>query len=219
MSVEVMQIESRENLLDQNIRWYSCKGFLMRVRGSRLFSMVFYENENISVDEVDLIVNTITLVNALILTIPFEIMTSLTVSNMDEFEVALSQCLIEGEPGDLYFKTQSELDYFLKLQYGWMTKSTLISIYVPLISLIIAVLYYFFRPSKLSDSKVEENKEFLKWWRRGRFLVLKLFLGMVIDSITLLKRYLILIYNAGYLHVFLSMSCEYVLYKLCVIFL
>jgi hypothetical protein len=143
--------------------------------------MFFYKNDDVSVDEVDLIVNTVTLVNALILTVPFGIMTSLTSSSMDEFKSNVLQCLVEGETSTqkgLQFKTQSDVEVAIEEQYSWMTKSTLVSIYLPLISLILAVLYYLVRPSKGNNG--EENKQFSEWWGRGRLIVLKLFLGMVL---------------------------------------
>lgn len=181
-----MQVDSKivphESIsVNDNIRWYSFRGFLVRTKRSRLFSMFFYKNDDVSVEEVDLIVNTITLVNALILTVPFGIMTSLTTSSMDEFKSNVLQCLVEEETSTkkgLRLKTQSDVEGVIKEQYSWMTKSTLVSVYLPLISLILAVLYYVVRPSK--GNKDEENKEFSEWWKRGRLIVLKLFIGMVL---------------------------------------
>jgi len=181
MQVDSKIVPQESFSVNDNIRWYSFRGFFVRAKRSRLFSMFFYENDNVSVDEVDLIVNTITLVNALILTVPFGIMTSLSSSSMDEFKSNVLQCLVEEETSTqtgMRFKTQSDVERSIEEQYFWMTKSTLVSVYVPLISLILAVLYYLVRPSKGNNG--EENKEFSEWWKRGRFIVFKLFIGMVL---------------------------------------
>lgn len=166
--------------------WFSCRGFLERAKSSRIGALIFYDpnTKSVSVDEVDLLVNTIVLVNALILTIPFGILTSLTAESMDEFYGLLSQCMeaqYKSKAGTvIYISSLNDLDSFLQLQYNWMTKSLLVSIYVPLISIILSVFYYFFRPSKdEGEQKDDMNKKFSIWFVRGRFLVLKILIGLV----------------------------------------
>lgn len=122
----------------------------------------FYLGIGLAKDDVDSAVNALAVVDALILTIPFSLIGSLGSSYWEDYFYKLDlSCQKHGH----------DAVYIAIISCLYSTA------YCSLISLIIAILYYFLRPS---------GKYFTQWWMRGRYALLFLFLGTVGSIVSML---------------------------------
>jgi hypothetical protein len=116
--------------------------------------------------DADTAVNTFTLVVALLLAIPFGVSSSVNMDYWNQLKEALQACdnLTIDEANEFWLHIY---DSTADLIYG--------SAYCAMISIILAVLYYLFRPT--------DDKLFGKWWNRGKYVVGLIFLGTTITII------------------------------------
>jgi hypothetical protein len=123
-------------------------GKYMEKRYRRGGIMRFIEGHNITSEHIDNVVNMVTLVNALILTIPPGIITEYNNETWDGMRDVIDSCPYDGAD-----------DVFLEQVYNPMVTSFLGSMYAGAVGIFIALIYFFFRPS--------ENAVFRPWWREG----------------------------------------------------
>ena len=156
--------------------WWTPLGFLRRWRYSRyrtLFLAVSDEGicDGISSDDVDVTVNTMSLVNALLLAIPFSCMGSFQNQSLDWFETNLSAC--------------STWKYDIDQAMDQLQQIIVCTIYLPIGALVLACIYYVSRPSKsMIGNEENNNRPFQTWFRRGRYIIL-IFSVMTVGSILL----------------------------------
>ena len=135
-----------------------------RYEYSNLSKMI--NGSDITPDDADTAVNTFTLVSALLLAIPFGILTAVNKDFWDSLFSSLSACseFTPSEVDDLWLSIYSGI---VTLIYGCA--------YCAMISIILAVLYYLLRPS--------EEEKFHRWWTRGKYVVAFIFGGTVVTVI------------------------------------
>lgn len=122
-----------------------------------------FVGKEVTCEDIDTVVNTLTLVCALILTIPYGVMTSADHSYWDNIELTLSEC--EST------KFTYEQDFRL-FSGGFNT-----IIYSNIAVLIMAVLYYLLRP--------KDEVKFRKWWKYARYVIMMMMLGTVCSIVCL----------------------------------
>ena len=140
--------------------------------------VAFLEGHGVHSDDTDTLVNSITLVNALLLTIPPGIITSLGInsSSWDNIETFAANCNLPGT--QLFVRELCYVPVF-RLVVGSFTTSFM--------ALVIAIAYFVLRPvSRHDDDEDEEGvgegalevmrqntekSEFQIWWHHGRFAV------------------------------------------------
>lgn len=125
---------------------------------------VLYVENQLTTQQADSIVNTITLLNALLLTIPFSIVGSLNNSYWDWLEVSINKCTVAP------FDWHSVYDKFQNAIFA--------SVYPTLISLVLAVLYYLLRP--------EEPTVFRIWWKRSKGVIIITMINTIVSIISIL---------------------------------
>lgn len=119
---------------------------------------------DLRVEESDDAVNVLSLVNALVLTVPFSIISTLNNDFWQGFfSIDFGGCDVETRSHDLIYR--NTIDYIYGCAYSAMT------------SLIIAIIYYFLRP---------KGKYFHEWWSRGRWSLLLIFVGTAASIVSLL---------------------------------
>ncbi|KAJ1388257.1 hypothetical protein B484DRAFT_459802, partial [Ochromonadaceae sp. CCMP2298] len=129
----------------------------------------YYKGTNLSVEEADTVVNTLALVAALILTIPFGAALSFDIGYWDNLTVVMQQC--EGvEENTLKF-----IDVYNLIAHGLYAVA-----YSSMLTLGVCIFYYILRPS---------GKYFAAWWHHGKIAVLLAFLGTVIAIISMLTLF------------------------------
>jgi hypothetical protein len=119
--------------------------------------------KDITSGDVDNVVNTLTLMNALILTIPYGIMSSAGYDYWDWVENTLAAC-----PKTIYSVPQ---DF---RQFGNAFNSV---IYSTISVLLCAMAYYLLRP--------KADKKFRKWWKFARYVILIMLLGTSTSCVSL----------------------------------
>lgn len=122
-----------------------------------------FVGKEVTSEDIDSVVNTLTLVCALILTIPYGVMTSADHSYWDNVEDILSQCEVKKFTYDQAFKPFS----------GGFNSIVYSNISV----LIMAVLYYLLRP--------KDDAKFRKWWKYARYILMMMMLGTVCSVVCL----------------------------------
>lgn len=132
--------------------------------------------KTVCTEEIDTVVNTLTLVCALILTIPYGVMTAASPDYWDYVESTLAAC-----PVQLYTYAQN---------YSLFSGAFNTVVYSNISVLIMAVLYYLLRP--------KDDDKFRKWWKSARYVVIMMMLGtlcsvtcLVIVSAWLFSWYLV----------------------------
>lgn len=103
--------------------------------------------EHLKLEQANDVVNALSLVNALILTIPFGVIMGLGKDYWDWLESSIQDCTV--------YDSQQTYRNILNNLYG--------AAYAPMICLLMSLLYYFLRPS---------GKYFKDWWQRGKWTVL-----------------------------------------------
>ena len=117
----------------------------------------------VTAEEIDTVVNTLTLVCALILTIPYGVMTAANADYWDNIETRLAACPVHE------FTYEEDFNEF---KGGFNTV-----IYSNISVLIMAVLYYLLRP--------KEDEEFRRWWKSARYTLIMMMLGTVCSIVCL----------------------------------
>lgn len=155
-----------------------CCGKLMARKYLDSKLVAYMEGRGVSSNDVDGLVNSVTLVNALLLTIPPGIVTSMGInsSSWDNLQNFAANCNLDGTQLMWY-----ELCYvpFFRLVVGSFTASFM--------ALVIAIAYYVLRPASSPEDDEEdeqgvgegalavmhhsERSEFQKWWTHGRFAI------------------------------------------------
>ena len=129
-----------------------CVGKIIAEKYSKSKLVGFVEGRGVSCEDVDTLVNSITLVNALILTIPPSIITSMGYNSgtWDALEDAIAdKCNVEG----------SELLWYNSV-YCPMWKCLVSSLICCVFGLVIAIAYYILRPTgKDSDDGEDDDDE------------------------------------------------------------
>lgn len=115
--------EQKESVI-QRESIYSWNGFIRRFKRSRV-SLFFHftDNDTMYVEDVDSFVNMLTLVNTLILSLPFGILTSLQIPNWN--------AMYDEYKNNCNF-SESEAEINFNVQYKLMSNFMLSSVYVPL---------------------------------------------------------------------------------------
>ena len=151
---------AREKREDENsrtklvafIETIPCVGKIIAEKYSKSKLVGFVEGRGVSCEDVDTLVNSITLVNALILTIPPSIITSMGYNSgtWDSLEDAIAdKCNVEG----------SELLWYNSV-YTPMWKCLVSSLICCVFGLVIAIAYYILRPTqKDSDDDDDDDEE------------------------------------------------------------
>lgn len=182
-------------------RWWTLCGFYRRLKSGR-FRQLFVSSKELTVVDVDAIVNVFALVNALILTIPVTLMSSASYSNWDVFEELAYSCqyIPDNQPG------KYEPAEYIQFAFKSTANNIICSIYSTIVCLILTVIYYASRPSEQVLKKEHcykkmppndedpydfekahlANYNFCRWWKRGRHLMTILFAGTGIAGISLL---------------------------------
>ena len=138
-----------------------------RYRYNRSNVKKMIKGRNLSVEESDEAVNVLSLINALILTVPFGMICNLNNELWETVKtVDWGDCPANSHP--IRERYQTVMDCMYSCAYASM------------ISLITAMLYYFFRP---------KGKYFHEWWFRGRWCLLMIFVGTVASIVGLLTLF------------------------------
>jgi hypothetical protein len=118
----------------------------------------------VKAEDIDNIVNTITLLNALVLTIPYGMMTSADHNYWTWVETTLNNC-----------KVHKYSYHYNKLYFTRAFNSVL---YSTIPCLVMALLYYLLRP--------KETKKFRKWWKFARYVVIMMMIGTIAGVVSLI---------------------------------
>jgi hypothetical protein len=119
--------------------------------------------KDVTAEDVDNIVNTLTLMNALILTIPYGIMASAGYDYWDWVEETLAACEVTE------YTYEQNFNIFGTAFYG--------VVYCTIAVLLMAMVYYLLRP--------RTDKKFRKWWKFARYVILMMLLGTIISCVGL----------------------------------
>ena len=131
--------------------------------------------------EFDTAVNSLALVNALVLTVPFGMITSFNHEFWSALSTSLSKCTKEGLENGKYgsvFKGEKDTAEIFNDWYGGFVRDTSTTAYASMCGLILATMYYLFRPS--DQSALTRNGK-----KRQRLLLFCMF-GFTFTSITAL---------------------------------
>jgi len=115
-------------------------------------------------EDIDNVVNTLTLVNALILTIPYGIMSSTGPDYWDYVEATLDAC-----PATKFTFAQN---------YVVFSNSTNSVVYSTICCLIMALVYYLLRP--------KDNDKFRSWWKAARYAICVMMIGTATSVVSLI---------------------------------
>ncbi len=132
-----------------------------RIKDNTLRDM--FIGHEVTSDDIDNVVSTLTLMNALILTIPYGIMSSADNQYWDWMEDTLKACV----------KTKFKYaDNFVLFSDSFNAV-----VYCTIADLLIAMVYYLLRP--------KSDKKFRAWWKSARYVILMLLSGTAISVISL----------------------------------
>ena len=136
-------------------------------------------------EEVDSIMNTLSLLSALLLTIPYSVVVELNHEYFDYIESRIETC---------------QSDYWQTYTAEWLlaeTKANLLLTMIPAIfSLLVTVAYYVLRPSDLPNRSEElDAANFTQWWQRGKYIPLIIFIAV---TISIWGAYLILFHLVNF---------------------
>ncbi len=138
-----------------------------RYRYNRSNIKKMIKGRNLTVEESDEAVNVLSLVNALILTVPFGL-----ICNLNNVLWETAKAVDWGDCAANNNTPEERYRNVMNCMYSCA--------YSSMISLIIAMLYYFLRP---------KGKYFHEWWFRGRWCLLMVFFGTVVSIVALLTLF------------------------------
>lgn len=149
--------------------------------------VAYLEGEGVTSDDVDTLVNSVTLVNALLLTIPPGIIISLNQELWDGLQQNIASCEIDGSQLFWYEYVYIPIYYCMFASFSSC-----------LCGMVIAIAYYILRPSSSVDQDEDVFSEFRKWWSHGKISVLFLIMSVMCSAVSLiltLLYYMIWIVN------------------------
>jgi hypothetical protein len=114
-------------------------------------------------EEVDNVVNTLTLMNALILTIPYSLMSNMNYDYWDQVIISLDNC--------------SERVATFESDFAIFKNSFNAVVYSAMASLIMSLIYYLLKPKNLA--------KFRKWWKQARYVIIMMLCGTVCSVVSL----------------------------------
>ncbi len=140
----------------------------------------FFEGYDLGPEEIDTLINMVTLVNALILTIPPGIITDYSFDTWDGMRTLIASCGYNDSE-----------DVFMANVYNPLNTCFWGSLYCGALGLFLAIIYFFFRPTKTAD--------FRKWWRNGGMItsLIICFLTALSACFTVVTIMLILVWFAS----------------------
>jgi hypothetical protein len=112
---------------------------------------------------VDNVVNTLTLMNALILTIPYSLMSNMNYDYWDQVIISLDNC--------------SERVATFESDFAIFKNSFNAVVYSAMASLIMSLIYYLLKPKNLA--------KFRKWWKQARYVIIMMLCGTVCSVVSL----------------------------------
>lgn len=124
------------------------KNMAAYIRKSTLYT--FWEGTSIGSDEIDSAMETFTIVNAVILEIPFNVIGNMNHAFWDWLEISLGGC---SDASGIYTQVAA-----------YMQNSMYVVVYSSISGIMIAILYFMLRPTDVA--------KFAMWWKRGRWVVL-----------------------------------------------
>mmetsp|Transcript_21633 Transcript_21633/g.36230 ORF Transcript_21633/g.36230 Transcript_21633/m.36230 type:complete len:225 (-) Transcript_21633:386-1060(-) len=140
-------------------------GGYLKFRCQNSNTMKYYSGEGLTSDEADTVINTMALVAALVLTIPFGAALSFNIEYWDEVQSLLPTC----NTG----KT------FLDI-YDLIAHSLYAVAYSSMAALAVCIFYYMLRPS---------GPYFQVWWRHGKYAVLLAFLCVLVAIVSMMTLF------------------------------
>ena len=170
-------------------------GFLARSRRSLLRRLFASPDDGEEVAAyADTVVNLFTLVSTLLLGCPYSMLGSLQSDAWVALRRNLAACASNPWLGTLPWGAVEVDAYLANELYAPISGGLLASIYLCLLTIVLAAFYYLTRPS-VSQSPIaaadpegrarraEEAARFLAWWRRGRIIVALIFVAMLLAMI------------------------------------
>jgi predicted membrane channel-forming protein YqfA (hemolysin III family) len=125
--------------------------------------MDMFVGEDVTCEEVDNVVNTVTLMNALILTVPYGIMTAANFEYWDWVESTLDAC------------PSTKFSYHQDFRTFSSTFNA--AVYSTICVLIMAMFYYLLRP--------KDDTKFRHWWKSTRYVVILMLIGTITAVVSL----------------------------------
>ena len=150
------EIELPENFESSRDYW------IYRLKNSNILHYLY--GDQLTVEETNDAVNALSLVNALVLTIPFGVIMGLNSDYWDWLQSLDTSCM--------NYSPEQTYDNVLNLLYACA--------YSSMMALIIALLYYIFRPT---------GKYFRFWWRTAKWPVLIMFLLTITSIASMLSLF------------------------------
>jgi hypothetical protein len=123
-----------------------------------------FVGSDVEADDVDNVVNTLTLMNALIVTIPYGIMASAGYDYWDWVEATLAAC--------------PETEFTYNQDFKQFSNAFNSVLYSAISVLLMAMSYYLLRP--------KATKKFRKWWKYARYVILMMLFGTVTSCVSLI---------------------------------
>jgi len=162
--------------------WINPVGFLERCRDSRLGD-IFYSDvweSEVTLDELDSIVSVLMTVAALIVAVPFSLLTSVNTSGWSTLQATLQSCSAAALERNLGISSDDPgaITSFINAKYNTLSRLLLSGILIPIMSIACAVWWFVTRPTIAqgldgADGKsmpLGRDPRFRLWWRRGRWL-------------------------------------------------
>jgi hypothetical protein len=134
-----------------------------RYRVSKIQS--YLHTEDTDVDDIDAAVNTLAIVSALLVTVPFGVVTSFDHTYWDWLESVPCASTVQKMGGVSYF-------HFYQTNF---IKQIYLSLFASILGVGLTAFYYMLRPS--------DTELFRFWWKRGRYVVMVMFLCAFITTI------------------------------------
>ena len=149
----------------------------------------FYSGEGLEVDEADSVINALALINALVLTIPFGLVTSLDMDYFDNVQALIETCDTGVDWNDIQLN---------------MIAPLYVSVVCSTLALVISTLYYFLR----------SKQYFYHWWKsRGKWSVVATTMFTIIAVLTTLTLFATLmgwyIYNHFFVFKFVLITIHF----------
>ena len=185
MSKEIYKVGESKSLYydiseQKNFYWWTPLGFYQRLKQSHLFQILKVDGP-LSVDDVDSTVKIFALVNALVLSVPYSMLTTGLAGQWDWLETALLSCDSAPDGGS------STPEEYFSFMYDFLCTLLMCNIYFPVATLSMTMLYFLLRPMKIPTGVgVNDSRDFKLWWKRGRFRFGLLFLGTMTSVILLI---------------------------------
>ncbi len=127
----------------------------------------YYEGEGVEAEDADTAVSTLTLVAALVLTIPFGMIGNFGPDYWSWLSDEHARCVVDGNN----FPSARHM-------YNFVFNLLNTTIYSSISAIIMAMIYYLFRP--------KQSDVFQKWWFRGRWALVFILVAVAICIISIM---------------------------------